>query len=716
MRPLHWLAAFAVGVALFPGPARAADRDGDGVDDLIDDCLDVRDSGQRDTNRDGFGNACDADYDNDGVVGMSDVIAIGRAFGSSEGSPAYSADLDLEGDGRVGLPELFAARRVFGRAPGPSGLDCAGTAGCAAGPIVLDGAEEVLSRAVRLTWTAASPSFIEKVERRVPGGAWEFVGARLGGRDHDFVDHGPNGFGLAAGTYEYRVKGDGPASVPRSVTLPEECEGQLATSPLLPVVEIVDDEPDGDYDGDDVSAALAVCSQLRGCVLRALPVTYDDVNVELSQSSGYDFSRGLVIEGYGSASVFRSRVFSQRDHDPSFCPAGSPSLCYQPSPVISISRGGTARLDGVRFRNFQIDGRKREQPDPGISQVSWLQWGITVKSASLTPTDGGCVHNVTARELLTGGFDVRNGNGWIFEYSTAMDLGCQGDLTPCDTLRDTPEWASVPGLYADGFGFYSESATIGTVVRHNRIVRAVKYGIAAVFGAQGFHFHDNVVEASVGVGIGCNSCRAGVIERNLVSSTHYPTGRNAAWPDGYKGDTSQGINCVGTVDDLSILQNVVISSDGTGIRILCSGPQLLVQGNAIVGNCRKFGSSLQLAFTEGVQLLGNSVSDPPEGCGVSVSVQGARDVRIEGGSIESGLGTRVGLFMGWPTQPTSDVVLRDLRIEGRGSEGVGLQLDAASSATTLYDSVCVAGYSSPLLDRSPGGATRASDPAGACTL
>lgn len=712
VRPLLWLAAGFLMLAA--APVRAADRDGDGVDDLVDDCLEVANPGQRDTDRDGFGNACDADFDGDGNVGLGDVLAIRSAFGAGEGSDAYSADLDLDGDGQIGFSDLLETQRRFGTAPGPSGLGCAAKPPCFAGSIALVGAEEVLSRSVRLTWTAASPSFIVKIERRVRGGAWELVGVRWGGRDRDFVDRGADGFGLAAGRYEYRVTGDGPPSSPWGVTLGEECAGQPAASPILPVVEIVDHEPDGDYDGGDVAAALAECSRLHGCVLRALPVTYDDVNVELGYSSGYDFSRGLVIEGYGSASVFRSRVYSQQDHDPSLCAQEGSALCYQPRPVFSIVHTGPTRLDGVRFRNFQIEGRKREQPDPGSLWNTWQHWGVLTISPTLGSTDGGCVHHVTARELMSGGFGVQNGNRWIFEDSTAMDIGCVDDLTPCEGLVRTPEILMTPGERADGVGFGTGERTIGTVVRNSRAVRATKYGIFTGGGAQGFHFHDNVVEASGGSGIGCNGCGAGVIERNLVSSMHYPTGRNAKWPEGFTGDTSHGINCVGTGHDLSILQNIVRSGDGTGVRILCSGPNLLVQGNAILGNCLKYGSSLQLAFTEGVQLLGNTIWDPPKGCRVSVQVTASRDVRIEGGSIESGPRTQVGLFLGWPTQPTSGVVLRNLRVSGRGSNGVGVQLDASSSGTTLYDSVCASGFPTPLLDQNVGGAIRAPDPAGAC--
>jgi hypothetical protein len=44
------------------------DQDGDGVIDAVDDCLLAPHADQRDTDRDGIGNACDPDFDQNGVV------------------------------------------------------------------------------------------------------------------------------------------------------------------------------------------------------------------------------------------------------------------------------------------------------------------------------------------------------------------------------------------------------------------------------------------------------------------------------------------------------------------------------------------------------------------------------------------------------------------------------------------------------------------------
>src|SRR5262249_21699034 len=111
-------------------PVPAADRDGDGVPDAEDDCVDTPNPSQLDSDGDGFGNACDADYDNDGVVGAADWIQLSQAFGSTVGGPHYSTVLDADGDGAIGGVDLLWLAQSFGKAPGPSGLSCAGTVPC----------------------------------------------------------------------------------------------------------------------------------------------------------------------------------------------------------------------------------------------------------------------------------------------------------------------------------------------------------------------------------------------------------------------------------------------------------------------------------------------------------------------------------------------------------------------------------------------------------
>jgi hypothetical protein len=104
------------------GPLDDADRDG--VPDAADNCLGLSNASQLDTNGDGYGNACDADYNNDGVVGGPDFLRIGRALGATIGAPNYHPDLDLDGDGVIGAPELLLAGQSFAGPPGPAAASC----------------------------------------------------------------------------------------------------------------------------------------------------------------------------------------------------------------------------------------------------------------------------------------------------------------------------------------------------------------------------------------------------------------------------------------------------------------------------------------------------------------------------------------------------------------------------------------------------------------
>jgi M6 family metalloprotease-like protein len=108
------------------------DADGDGIADAFDNCLLVANPDQRDTNADGFGNPCDADYDDDGAVATLDFAMLSQAFGATTGSPGWSPHFDADGDGLVGNREFRLVRSNFGAEPGPSGLECAGAAPCRA--------------------------------------------------------------------------------------------------------------------------------------------------------------------------------------------------------------------------------------------------------------------------------------------------------------------------------------------------------------------------------------------------------------------------------------------------------------------------------------------------------------------------------------------------------------------------------------------------------
>ncbi len=104
------------------------DSDNDGVYDNNDNCIfiangpDITDLGgnsQRDTNGDGYGNACDADLNNDGIVNWYDGVFF--YYMQNNNNP----DADFNGDGIVDDLDkaILIATSALNQPPGPSGLN-----------------------------------------------------------------------------------------------------------------------------------------------------------------------------------------------------------------------------------------------------------------------------------------------------------------------------------------------------------------------------------------------------------------------------------------------------------------------------------------------------------------------------------------------------------------------------------------------------------------
>jgi hypothetical protein len=98
----------------------------DGVSYLLDNCVVACNTNQDDTDHDDCGNLCDADYDNNGVVGFPDFGAFVGAFGGTNEEFCHNEPIP---GCIVGFPDFGFMVSQYGQMPGPSSTT-AGTTAC----------------------------------------------------------------------------------------------------------------------------------------------------------------------------------------------------------------------------------------------------------------------------------------------------------------------------------------------------------------------------------------------------------------------------------------------------------------------------------------------------------------------------------------------------------------------------------------------------------
>lgn len=128
--------------AIVVSSGACADDDGDDVQDGIDNCPQLPNNDQSDTDGDGVGDVCQAcadpqapDFDQDGIpdacetsavladadlsgrVDGFDLARLARAFATVQGDPGYDASVDLDRDGAVDGADLALLAAFFGQAP-----------------------------------------------------------------------------------------------------------------------------------------------------------------------------------------------------------------------------------------------------------------------------------------------------------------------------------------------------------------------------------------------------------------------------------------------------------------------------------------------------------------------------------------------------------------------------------------------------------------------
>ena len=111
------------------------DVDGDGVKNLVDNCVQGSNAnntqgnqtGPLDSDRDGFGNICDADFNNNGTINVQDFALFSAAYGSGyPASVSYSDNIDMNSNGTINVQDFATFSAGYGSGvPGPSSWKCA---------------------------------------------------------------------------------------------------------------------------------------------------------------------------------------------------------------------------------------------------------------------------------------------------------------------------------------------------------------------------------------------------------------------------------------------------------------------------------------------------------------------------------------------------------------------------------------------------------------
>ena len=135
---LRFIGVVSMVAMLLAHQVRAQDSDFDGIEDAVDNCNAVANgpglTNQLDADQDGYGNACDGDYNNDGYVTTLDFGAFLACYSGSTPNPIdpLCSESDMDGDGDVDGDDFTLFLGAFPNAMmGASGLQCAGSIPCA---------------------------------------------------------------------------------------------------------------------------------------------------------------------------------------------------------------------------------------------------------------------------------------------------------------------------------------------------------------------------------------------------------------------------------------------------------------------------------------------------------------------------------------------------------------------------------------------------------
>ena len=98
------------------------DGDADTIPDVFDNCLGLANPTQLDADGDGFGNICDADLNNSGIVTTADFGILRAVLNQPASASPTAAAADLNGSGTVTTADFAILRARLNAPPGPSAL------------------------------------------------------------------------------------------------------------------------------------------------------------------------------------------------------------------------------------------------------------------------------------------------------------------------------------------------------------------------------------------------------------------------------------------------------------------------------------------------------------------------------------------------------------------------------------------------------------------
>jgi hypothetical protein len=102
-------------------PCGPVDTDSDGTFDLCDNCSSSANPTQLDADSDGFGNRCDADFDQSGIVGGGDFSLLGQNWNQAipPGGTGFPP-VDADESGIIGGGDFSLLGQTWNQLPGPA--------------------------------------------------------------------------------------------------------------------------------------------------------------------------------------------------------------------------------------------------------------------------------------------------------------------------------------------------------------------------------------------------------------------------------------------------------------------------------------------------------------------------------------------------------------------------------------------------------------------